>query len=80
MTMLTRLHQLVQDGCQFLIATHSPILMAYPDAGIYMMGDGPPYLIDYAETEHYRVTRQFLTRTEAMLKILLQSDCAPSDA
>ncbi len=71
MTMLTRLHQLVQDGSQFLIATHSPILMAYPDADIYMMGDGPPYLIDYAETEHYRVTRHFLTRTEAMLKVLL---------
>ena len=69
--MLTRLHQLVQDGSQFLIATHSPILMAYPDADIYMMGDGPPYLIDYTETEHYRVTRHFLTRTEAMLKILL---------
>jgi predicted ATPase len=74
MTMLTRLHQLVQDGCQFLIATHSPILMAYPDADIYMMGDGPPYLIDYTQTEHYRITRQFLTRTETMLEVLLGND------
>jgi predicted ATPase len=71
MTMLTRLHQLVQDGSQFLIAKHSPILMAYPDADIYVMGNGPPYLIDYKETEHYQVTRQFLTRTDAMLRVLL---------
>jgi predicted ATPase len=71
MTMLTRMHQLVEDGCQFLIATHSPILMAYPNADIYMMGNGPPYLVDYQETEHYQVTRQFLTRTEAMLRVLL---------
>ena len=74
MTMLTRLHQLVQDGCQFLIATHSPILMAYPDADIYLMGEGAPRLIDYTDTEHYRVTRQVLTRTEAMLKVLLGND------
>jgi predicted ATPase len=71
MSMLTRLHQLVEDGCQFIIATHSPILMAYPDADIYMMGNGPPYLIDYQETEHYQVTKQFLTRTDAMLRVLL---------
>ena len=71
MAMLTRLHELVGLGSQFLIATHSPILMAYPNADIFMMGDGPPYLIDYKETEHYQVTRQFLTRTEAMLEILL---------
>jgi predicted ATPase len=74
MAMLTRLHQLVQDGCQFLIATHSPILMAYPDADIFMMGNGPPYLIDYRETEHYQVTRQFLTRTDAMLAVLLRDE------
>jgi predicted ATPase len=71
LAMLTRMHELVTAGAQFLIATHSPILMAYPNAEIIQMGDGPPYLIDYTETEHYRVTKQFLTRTESMLKVLL---------
>ncbi len=80
MTMLTRLHQLVQDGCQFLIATHSPILMAYPDADIYLMGEGAPKRTGYTDTEHYRITRHFLTRTDAMLEILLRSDEASSDA
>ena len=49
--------------------------MAYPNAEIIQMGDGPPYLIDYQETEHYRVTKQFLTRTDSMLAVLL----SPSD-
>jgi len=68
---LTRLHELVGKGSQFLIATHSPILMAYPQAAIYLLADGAPSLIPYSETEHYRVTRQFLTRTGQMLDILL---------
>ncbi|HEV2188032.1 MAG TPA: AAA family ATPase [Stellaceae bacterium] len=68
---LSRLHELVGRGSQFLIATHSPILMAYPQATIYLLADGAPSLIPYGETEHYRVTRQFLTRTAQMLDILL---------
>ena len=69
---LSRLHELVGEGCQFLIATHSPILMAYPQAAIYLLADGAPSLIPYRETEHYRVTRNFLTRTGQMLDILLK--------
>jgi predicted ATPase len=68
---LSRLHDLVSAGSQFLIATHSPILMAYPNAEIFMLADGPPYLIDYVETEHYTVTRAFLTRTDSMLAQLM---------
>ena len=71
LTFLSRLHQLVEDGSQFLIATHSPILMAYPQAAIYLLADEEPSLIPYSETEHYRVTRNFLTRTGQMLDILL---------
>ena len=39
LAMLARLHQLVQSRSQFVIATHSPILMAYPDAWIYRIGE-----------------------------------------
>ncbi len=68
---LSRLHELVGKGSQFLIATHSPILMAYPQAAIFLLADGAPSLIAYRETEHYTVTRNFLTRTGQMLDILL---------
>lgn len=71
LSFLTRLHELVGEGCQFLIATHSPILMAYPHAEIYLLADGAPRLVNYRDTEHYTVTRNFLTRTDRMLDILL---------
>ena len=68
---LTRMHELVQAGSQFIIATHSPILMAYPDAAIYVLADGAPCLTPYRQTEHFTVTQSFLTRTEQMLNVLL---------
>ena len=72
LSFLSRMHQLVQEGAQFLIATHSPILMAYPQAVIHLLADGPPRRIAYRETEHYTVTRSFLNRTEQMLDVLLK--------
>jgi predicted ATPase len=69
---LSRMHDLVRRGSQFVIATHSPILMAYPDAAIYQLGDGPPRLVEYRDTEHFTVTRNFLTRTDQMLAVLLE--------
>ena len=71
LSFLSRLHDLVKDGSQFFIATHSPILMAYPDAAILMFENGPPRWIEYRDTEHYGVTRTFLNDTERMLDILL---------
>jgi predicted ATPase len=71
LSFLSRLHELVKDGSQCFIATHSPILMAYPDAAILVFESGPPRRIDYRDTEHYGVTRTFLNDTERMLDILL---------
>jgi len=71
LSFLSRLHELVKEGSQFLIATHSPILLAYPDAAIHVLDDGPPRRIEYRDTEHYGVTRTFLNDTERMLDILL---------
>jgi predicted ATPase len=68
---LVALHDLVLRGGQFIIATHSPILMAYPDATIYQFSVEGIAPIEYEETEHYKVTRAFLTRTKQMLDELL---------
>ena len=73
MALLARLHDLVKDRSQFVIATHSPIVMAYPDARIFLLTDDGIGEIAYEETEHYRVTRDFLARREQMLKILMES-------
>ena len=57
---------------QFIIATHSPILMAYPEATIYSVGDHGLAPIRYEDTEHYALTRRFLNDTASMLEKLLR--------
>jgi predicted ATPase len=72
LAVLSRIHDLVLDDSQFVIATHSPILMAYPDAWIYQCGSEGLSRIDYRDTDHYKVTRDFLTSPERMLKMLME--------
>jgi predicted ATPase len=72
MALLSRMHDLVRDRSQFVIATHSPIVMAYPDARIYLLADQGIRQVPYEATEHYRVTRDFLANREKMLRILME--------
>jgi predicted ATPase len=74
MTLLALIHQFVRKGAQLIIATHSPILMAYPNARILEMGAGGIREISYEDTEHFTVTRDFLNRYPQMLKVLLEED------
>ena len=71
MAMISRMHDLVQDNSQFIIATHSPILMAYPNAQIFVLSQEGLQKMDYTETEHFRVARDFLNNHEKMLQILM---------
>jgi predicted ATPase len=71
MEFLSLLHDLVQGGSQFIIATHSPIIMAYPNAWIYTLGGSEIIKTPYQDTEHYKITRGFLDRPDQMLAILL---------
>ncbi|KLU63360.1 DNA replication and repair protein RecF [Peptococcaceae bacterium CEB3] len=71
MAMLVRMHELVQEGAQFIIATHSPIIMAYPEAVIYQIGDGLER-VDYEDTEHYQVMQAFMKNRQKMLSMLLE--------
>jgi predicted ATPase len=72
LALLARLHQLVQTQSQFIIATHSPIVMAYPNATIYSLESDAIRKVEYTETEHYAVTRQFLNHHQSMLAELLK--------
>lgn len=71
---LVRLHDLIGESCQFVIATHSPIIMAYPDAWIYELSGEGIARVEYEETEHYRLTRRFMTDRHRMLDYLLAPD------
>ena len=68
---LTAMHDLAEEGSQFVVATHSPIIMAYPHAWIYALGQEGARRVPYKETEHYKVSRDFLLRTDQMLSVLL---------
>jgi predicted ATPase len=72
LAVLSRMHDLVLDHSQFIIATHSPILMAYPDACIYQCGQSGLAQIAYQETDHFKVTREFLSNPDRMLRVLLE--------
>jgi len=71
---LSRIHDLVNSDSQFIIATHSPILMAYPDAYIYACSLDGIERIDYYDTEHYRVMHDFVVNPKRMLDVLLAPD------
>lgn len=70
LTVLARMHELVKQQSQFIIATHSPILMAYPNATIYQISQSGIYPVKYEDTEHYEITKLFLDNPNRMLKEL----------
>lgn len=74
LSFLSRMHQLVKLDSQFIIATHSPVLLAYPDAWIYQASSLGLDRVAYEDTDAYSVTRSFLNRRESFLDILLADD------
>lgn len=70
LTLLGEMHQLAEQDSQFIVATHSPILMAYPGARIYQLSENGIEPVQYQETEHYQLTRRFLEDPERMLRYL----------
>ncbi|MBX3156302.1 MAG: AAA family ATPase [Deltaproteobacteria bacterium] len=74
LAMLAVLHAAISDGAQFIIATHSPILMAYPGALLYQVDATGLHPIAYEDTQHFQITRDFLTNRDSFLKHLLSRD------
>lgn len=74
LTFLKLLHDFVNKyDCQFIIATHSPILLGYPEAKIYQFEDNIQE-ITYEETDHYQITKYFLMNRERFLHQLFKDD------
>lgn len=72
LSLLSRISDLVNNGSQFIIATHSPILMAFPGADIFVLNDEGIKLTPYKETDHYLVTKYFINNPESMLSELIK--------
>jgi predicted ATPase len=71
MTLLAEIKRLAENNSQFIIATHSPILLAYPGATILEISEDGLKPVAYQECGHYRITKQFLEQPERMIHYLL---------
>lgn len=69
--LIAMLKQMIDQDAQFIIATHSPILLAYPNATIYNFTGGTVAQADYDTLEHVQITRDFLNNPSAYLRHLL---------
>jgi predicted ATPase len=75
LALLKVIHDLASPGhAQFLIATHSPIILAYPDATIFSLDGDSIREIAYRDTDHFRVMRGFLNSPEQYLKHLFDQE------
>lgn len=74
LTFLARMHELVGEKSQFIIATHSPIILGYPDALIYELTPTGVLPAEYDDLEHVSVTRNFLNRRQMFLDTLLSDE------
>lgn len=72
MALLKRIDELVQEDSQFIIATHSPILMAYPHARIYEISEAAWDVVQYEETKHFQLLEQFYADPQRFVYHLLK--------
>ena len=71
LTLLIEINRLAKQGAQFIIASHSPILLGIPDAQILSFDDGEIHECEYEDTDTYQVTEMFINNREYFLKRLL---------
>jgi predicted ATPase len=73
LSLLSIINGMEREGkSQLIIATHSPILLAYPNADIYQLDENGISLVEYENTEHYRITRSFLDNPKMYFDMLFE--------
>lgn len=71
LTLLMEICRYAKEGAQFIIATHSPILLGIPNAEIFCFDNGSIHTCSYEDTDSYRVTEMFINNRERLLERLL---------
>ena len=71
LVLLARIHELVLKGCQFIIATHSPLIIAYPDAEVLNFSQDGIQSVTYDQTENFVLMKRFCTSPDSVIKSLL---------
>lgn len=74
LALIRRMHDLIDDGSQFIVSTHSPTLLGYPGARIYVLSESGIEPMRYEDTEQYELTRSFLDDRERCLHYLFADE------
>lgn len=74
LTLLVEISRCVKEGAQFIIVTHSPVLLAFPNAQILSFDEGTIHPATYEETGSYRITSMFMNGRERILHHLLDEE------
>ena len=74
LTLLMQIYRCAKEGAQFIIVTHSPILLGIPDADIYCFDNGRIHLCEYEDTESYQVTEMFINNRQAHVRDVVSAD------
>ncbi|MBP5378315.1 MAG: ABC transporter ATP-binding protein, partial [Ruminococcus sp.] len=69
---LLEIYKCVKNNSQFIIVTHSPILLGFPDAEILSFDDGAIHPIDYEDTQSYQITKMFISDRRQILRHLFE--------
>ena len=74
MRLMVYMKKLVDKNSQFIISTHSPILMTFPDSEVLEITESGIKSVNYKDTEHYIVTKRFMDAPEKMVESLLEDE------
>ncbi len=74
LALIRRFNELANEGSQFIIATHSPIVMSFPGALIYLLSESGPKTVSWEDLDHVRIMREFLNDPEIVLRVLLSEN------
>ncbi len=74
LSLLAEMHALVKNNSQFIISTHSPILLSFPNALIYQITEDSIEVIKYSDCEHVVLTKQFLNNPESFFRYLFEDE------
>ncbi len=72
LSMLARMNELLEQGSQFIISTHSPLIMAHPNAKIMKLTESGMTEVKLEDTDHYSIMRQFFEDKDQLLHHLFQ--------
>lgn len=72
--LMQEIHELAKNGSQFIIATHSPILMSIPNSDVFELSENGINRVEYQQTEQYKLNKLFYENPERMLHLLFDED------